>query len=105
MTEAGLIDTLLKWAWAFVGVLVGIIWKKHNEEISSIKFGIAKIGDDMSATAKFLDSRIDAVERATVPMLTYEQNRKEVREVQVKTFERLDDIGRALSRIEGKLDK
>lgn len=96
---------LFEWAWAGVGILMGIIWKKHNEEIAGIKAGIEKVGDDMSENVKFLDARIDAVERNAVPMERYEQNRKEVRDGQIMIFNRLDQVGQALARIEGKLDK
>lgn len=85
--------------------LVSVIWSKHNKEIEDIKAGIKRVGDDMSANVKFLDQRIDAVERNAVPLPVYEQNRKEVREGQIETFRRLDTIGQALARIEGKLDK
>jgi hypothetical protein len=105
LPESGVMKTLLEWAWIGVAALIGIVWRKHNEEISDIKDGIKGVRKDMNENAKFLDGRIDAVERASVPMLTYEQNRKEVRDVQIKTFERLDEVVRALSRIEGKLDK
>lgn len=103
--EAGIVKTVLGWAWAGVGVLMGIIWKRHNEEIAGIKASIEKVGSDMNENVKFLDGRIDAVERSTVPLERYEQNRKEVREGQVETFRRLDNIGQALARIEGKLEK
>lgn len=103
--EAGFLKSLLEWAWTGVIALMGIIWKRHNEEIAEIKGGIKKLGEDMEANVKFLDQRIDGVERAAVQLNVYEQNRKEVREGQVKTFERLDAIGQALARIEGKLDK
>lgn len=96
--EVGVIGKLLEWAWAAVGVLVGIIWKRHNEEITEIKASIRKVGESM-------DSRLDEVERSYVLKDVYEQNRKEVRDVQIKTFDRLDQIGQSLARIEGKLDK
>lgn len=103
--EATIFGKVLEWAWAGVGILMGIIWKKHNEEIAEIKSGIKKLGDDMEENVKFLDGKIDAVERNTVPVSRYEQNRKEVREGQIETFRRLDTIGQSLARIEGKLDK
>ena len=105
MAEAGLLDTLLKWAWAAVGVLMGIIWKKHNEEIADIKAGIKGVRTDMNENAKFLDGRIDAVEKGAVPILVYEQNRKEVREGQIAIYTRIGEISQSLARIEGKLDK
>lgn len=103
--EATIFAKLLEWAWAVVGVLMGIIWKRHNEEIADIKGSIKKVDDDMAGHAKFLDNRIDALERATVPRSEYEQNRKEMRDGQIQIFARLDTLGQALARIEGKLDK
>lgn len=103
--ETGILRTLLDWAWALVAALIGIIWKRHNEEIQSIEASIAKVGDQMNENAKFLDGRIDAIEKSTVPLSTYEQNRKETRENQIAIYQRIDGIGQALARIEGKLDK
>jgi hypothetical protein len=103
--EVGVIGKLLEWAWAAVGLLLGIIWKRHNEDIADLKSSIKKVGDSMEVATKFLDGRIDGVERSYVPKDTYETNRKEVRDVQIKTFDRLDAITQTLSRIEGKLDK
>jgi hypothetical protein len=103
--EVGVIGKLLEWAWAAVGLLVGIIWKRHNEDIADLKSSIKKVGEHMEATTRHLDGRIDSVERSYVPKETYETNRKEVRDVQIKTFDRLDAITQTLSRIEGKLDK
>lgn len=96
--EATVVGKLLEWAWAIVGVLMGVIWKRHNEELTEIKASIRKVGESM-------DSRLDDVERSYVLKDVYEQNRKEVRDVQIKTFDRLDQIGQSLARIEGKLDK
>ena len=103
--EATIIGKALDWAWAGVCILIGVVWKKHNEEIADIKTSIKKVDENMSAHAKFLDSRIDGLERATVPRTEYEMNRKEVREGQIQIFNRLDHVGQALARIEGKLDK
>jgi hypothetical protein len=96
--EVGVIGKLLEWAWAAVGILVGIIWKRHNEEIIEIKASIQKVGESM-------DGRLSEIEHSYVLKEVYEQNRKEVRDVQIKTFDRLDAIGQSLARIEGKLDK
>ena len=96
--EVGVIGKLLEWAWAVVGILVGIIWKRHNEEITEIKASIQSVGESM-------DNRLSEMERSYVQKDVYEQNRKEVRDVQTKTFDRLDAIGQSLARIEGKLDK
>jgi hypothetical protein len=93
-SEVGLFDKLLEWAWAFIYLLIGLVWRKHNQDITDIKM-----------EAKQLDARIDEVARTHVLNETYETNRKEVRDVQIKTFDRLDAITQALSRIEGKLDK
>jgi len=103
--EATVLAKFLEWAWVGVCALIGIVWKKHNEEMSSIKTGIEKVSDNMNAHAKYLDGRIDSLERATVPRTEYELNRKEVREGQIQIFNRLDHVGQALARIEGKLDK
>jgi hypothetical protein len=86
-------------------MLIGVIWKKHNDEIVDIKKNLDQIDENMNAHVKFLDGRIDSVERASVPIATYEQNRKEVRDAQIKTFDQLDRISQSLARIEGKLDR
>ena len=52
-----------------------------------------------------MDGRLSEIEHSYVLKEVYEQNRKEVRDVQIKTFDRLDAIGQSLARIEGKLDK
>lgn len=103
--ESTLFAKILEWAWAGIAVLIGIVWKKHNEEIAEIKGDIKKVDENMSGHAKYLDGRIDSLERATVPRTEYEQNRKEVREGQIAIFNRLDQVGQQLARIEGKLDK
>lgn len=103
--EVTILGKVLEWAWVGICALVGIVWKKHNEEIAGIKESIEKVDGNMNAYAKYLDGRIDAVERNAVPMVMFETNRKEVREGQIETFKRLDHIGQALARIEGKLDK
>lgn len=103
--EATILGKLLEWAWLGVCALIGIVWKKHNEEMAGLKSGIEKVDDNMNAHAKYLDGRIDSLERATVPRTEYEQNRKEMREGQIQIFARLDHVGQALARIEGKLDK
>jgi hypothetical protein len=103
--EATIIGKVLEWAWAGIALLVGIVWKKHNEEIADIKGSIQKVDENMNGHTKYLDGRIDSLERATVPRSEYEQNRKEMREGQIQIFARLDHVGQALARIEGKLDK
>jgi septation ring formation regulator EzrA len=103
--EVTLIAKVLEWAWLAVCALIGIVWKKHNEEMDRIDKKLDKVDENMNAHAKYLDGRIDSVERNSVPYERYEQNRKEVREGQVETFKRLDSIGHALARIEGKLEK
>lgn len=103
--EAGFLKQIIEWAWVGICALLGIVWKKHNEEVASIKSSISKVGADMDANVKFLGGRIDAVERQSTPISLFETNRKEVREGQIETFKRLDSIGKALARIEGKLDK
>lgn len=103
--EATIFGKVLEWAWAGIGVLMGIIWKKHNEEIAEIKSGIKGLSNDMEESVKFLEGKIDTVERHSVPLDRYEQNRKEVRDGQILIFNRLDQVGQALARIEGKLDK
>jgi len=94
VAEATIVKTLLEWAWVGVCVLMGIIWRQHNGEIADIKASIDKV-----------DGRIDSFERAKVPRAEYEVNRKEVREGQIAIYQRLDAVGQALARIEGKLDK
>lgn len=107
--EIGFWQKVALGVWAVLvtvgSTLISIIWAKHNKEIEEIKAGIKRVGTDMDDNVKFLDQRIDAVERNAVPNERYEQNRKEVREGQIETFRRLDTIGQALARIEGKLDK
>lgn len=103
--EATIFAKVLEWGWIVVCALVGIVWKKHNEEMDRIDKKLDKVDEDMSAHAKFLDGRIDAVERNSVPLLTYEKNREEMRQGQIAIFNRLDQFGQALARIEGKLDK
>lgn len=103
--EATIIGKVLEWAWIGIAAMIGVVWKKHNEEIAGIKHSIEKVDENMNAHAKYLDSRIDSVERNTVPMATFETNRREVRDGQIETFKRLDHIGQALARIEGKLEK
>ena len=103
--ETGFMDTLLRWAWAAVGVLMGIIWKKHNEEIASIKGGIKEVGMNMGERIELVEKRVGDVERGYVRNDTYERNRQEMRDGQINIFARLDKIGQAIARIEGKLDK
>lgn len=103
--EATIISKLLEWAWAFVGILMGIIWKRHNEEMAELRASIKQVNENMNGHANYLDGRIDALERTTVPRTEYESNRKEMREGQIQIFTRLDHLGQALARIEGKLDK
>lgn len=100
-----LLSKLLEWVWVGVGALVGFIWKRHNEEIVEIKNGIIHLSKRVDEVGRELDHRIDTVSREATPIALFEQNRKEVRDVQMKTFERLDAIGQSLARIEGKLDK
>lgn len=105
LPESGVLKTLLEWAWIGVCALIGIVWKKHNEEISDIKGSIRKVDENMGGHAKYLEGKVDALERRSVPRTEYESNRKEMREGQVQIFTRLDHLGQALARIEGKLDK
>lgn len=85
--------------------LIGIIYRKHNEEIAAIKSGIDKLSSEIKHQTTTLDGRIDAVERGSVPLHVYEQNRREVREGQIAIYNRIDELGRTLSRIEGKIEK
>ena len=103
--DGTLLGKLLEWVWVGVAGLVGFIWKRHNEEIVEIKNGIMHLSKRIDEVGRELDHRIDAVSRESTPIALFEQNRKEVRDVQIKTFERLDAIGQSLARIEGKLDK
>ena len=101
----GLIKHLLEYAWAIVGVLMAIIWGKHKEEIVDLKAGQKAITDVIEKNRLHFDDRLDEFDHEKVSSSTFETNRKEVRDVQVKTFERLDQIGQSLARIEGKLEK
>lgn len=105
LPETGVMKTLLDWAWIGVCALIGIVWRKHNDEISDIKGSIRKVDENMTGHAKYLEGKVDALERRSVPRAEYESNRKEMREGQVQIFTRLDHLGQALARIEGKLDK
>lgn len=99
------LKTILDWASAAVAVLLGVIWKRHNQEIEEIKSSIKYVGENMKTSLATLDGRLDSVEKNYTPLQTYEQNRKEVREVNIQMFQRLDTLGQTLARIEGKLDK
>lgn len=103
--EASWMKSMLDWAWAAVGVLVGVIWRKHNEDIVDLKTTVNAVKEKVTKLAKEFDDRVEQVERRSVPLDSYEQNRKEVREVQMAIFNRLDSLGQSMARIEGKLDK
>lgn len=96
---------LLEYAWAGIAVLGGIIWNKHQQEIKDVKEGQQNLLNTMERNTAHFDARLDVLERTKVSTESFEINRKEVRDVQIKTFERLDAIGQSLARIEGKLEK
>lgn len=78
--EATIFAKLLEWAWAVVGVLMGIIWKRHNEEIAEIKGSIKKVGDKMEVHAKEFDQRLDTVERGSVSVPRFEAHEERTRQ-------------------------
>lgn len=89
--ETGFLKTVLEWAWAVVGVLMGIIWKKHNEEIASIKASIQKVGES-KVNEKTFD---EYVERA-------EKDRDERRETEINLFAEIKD---QRNHFDSKLDR
>lgn len=57
---------------------------------------------------KFMEGKLDKkADKDDLEELSnrYEQNRLEVREVQIKIFDKLDSVTQQLSRIEGKLER
>lgn len=103
--EASLATMILEWAWVIVGALMTVIWKRHTQEIADLKNSIDRVGDEMAENMRALDHKIQTVEREHVTVVAYERNREEVMEGQREIFSRLDKMGQALARIEGKLDR
>ena len=103
--DPGFFKTILEYAWAVIGVLMGIIWNKHKDEISEMKKDQLEIVKAIEGNRAHFDARLDFFDRDKVSSASFETNRKEVRDVQIKTFERLDAIGQSLARIEGKLER
>jgi hypothetical protein len=103
--EVGFFKTILDHAWAVIGVLMGILWNQHKEQIKEIKNEQLDILKAIDVNRLHLDSRLDFFDKDKVSSASFETNRKEVRDVQIKTFDRLEAIGQSLARIEGKLEK
>lgn len=103
--EVNLGTIILEWAWAIIGVLMTVIWKRHTQEIADLKNSIERVGEEMAENMRSLDHKIQVVEREHVTVVAYERNREEVMEGQREIFSRLDKMGQALARIEGKLDR
>lgn len=103
--EVNLGTIILEWAWAIIGVLMTVIWKRHTQEIADLKNSIERVGEEMAENMRALDHKIQTVEREHVTVVAYERNREEVMEGQREIFNRLDKMGQSLARIEGKLDR
>ena len=87
-----------------ISVKLGVyIWDRHNKDIASINDTLKKQGQDMSTRFDRLETRINEVEKSSTPLAMYEQNRKEMRQGQINIFTELNNVSRALARIEGKL--
>lgn len=103
--DQGIFKWLFDWAWGIVALLVGILWRKHNDEMDSLKNAIKHVNATMDKHVQHFDAQLDSIKQSKVPRDAYEQNRKEVREGQIAIYNRLDALGQAIGRIEGKLDK
>ncbi len=84
---------------------MGILWNQHKEQIKEIKNEQLDILKAIDVNRIHFDARLDFFDKDKVSSAAFETNRKEVRDVQIKTFDRLDAIGQSLARIEGKLEK
>ena len=106
--ETGLVKVILA-VWGITttiiltlaGWLFSRVIEKHDQEMAKLNSNIICLGKKMDERAHAIEERLDKC----VPHETYEQNRKEVHATYTQIFEKLDRIGGAVSRIEGRMEK
>lgn len=101
MSETELLKQALGWLWSGVvtvgSVLVGVIWKKHQEEIAALKSSIGKVGADMQVYAQGVEKRLDGIERDFTPLARHEATRKEMREGIIDLHDKIEGSSAALA--------
>lgn len=81
--ETGFFDTIIKYGWVVISVLISLVWKQKTEEIKELQVKVSSM----------------------VTTAVYEKNRDEMRQNQVTIFNELNDVKTMLARIEGRLEK
>jgi hypothetical protein len=106
--ESGLIKILITGWGILATVLIGLagwlfrrVIAKHDEEMSSLNHSIICLGKKMDTRASQIEDRLDQC----VSHETYETNRKETNATYGAIFEQIREIGNAVARIEGRMEK
>jgi hypothetical protein len=106
--ETGLVKLILAvWgiATTIMLTLAGWLFKrvieKHDAEMTKLNSNIICLGKKMDERAHAIEERLEKC----VSHETYEQNRREVSATYTQIFEKLERIGGAVMRIEGRMEK
>lgn len=88
---------LLDWAWAGVLVMLGVIWRKHNEEIASLKSAI-----ENKATIQEMTRQRDNVEELFKAQVDI---RHEMADNHKEIMAAVGTLGAQIAHINGKLEQ